>query len=318
MLPQRTPFPVDSSLRSVYPYFFGPSTQNFNQLLPRARQMNNVYAFYDSLFHQDTQRMLETLCYQNQKENYLSNQLWQNLAASLTDSNFKTPLGGSSCKDSESQLQIPSNASKTRNVSVEAATASLNKNLEFSSLKKAKQVSFTKCQKVVNTTKVTSNGGNDRNIHHVICKIEAEGESNKRIKTNDQESRNQIGLHSPNSDSFIRPLDPNDCAFDSNDESDSENIEWFLAENDCMSSMTKEQQQEGPKQKIFISPENKVDVADTKTRECPIKLENVKTEFDCQQLLENELEALNSSFSSDDWPSLSEDVEFQILQQDQF
>lgn len=317
MLPQRTPFPVDSSLRSVYPYIFGPSTQNFNQLLPRARQMNNVYAFYGSLFHQDTQRMLETLCYQNQKENYLSNQLWQNLAASLTDSNFKTPLGGSSCKDSESQLQIPSNASKTRNVSVEAATASLNKNLEFSSLKKAKQVSFTKCQKVVSTTKVTSNGGNDCNIHHVICKIEAEGESNKRIKTNDQESRNQIGLQPQNCDPFLKALDPNDCAFDSNDESDTENNEWWLSGgHDCISNSTQEQlqQKEESNQKTFISTEN---VTVNKSRECQMIDEKVKIEFDCHQLLENELEDLNSSFSSDDWPSLSEEAEFQILQQDQ-
>ena len=322
MLPfnsQRTQFPIDSSLSSLYPYLFGPLTQGFNQLLPNTRQMNTVDSFYASILLQNTQRLLDNaLFYQNQKEMCRSNQLWQDLATSLTDSKFKGLLKRDGSKVSESQLQHHLDPSTTENRGMEAVTASLNQNLESSAMKKPKQISFTKRQKRPKSSKIESHGGsNSNNIHHTICKIEAEEDGYKRIKTNDQESRNQIGLQPQNCDPFLKALDPNDCAFDSNDESDTENNEWWLSGgHDCISNSTQEQlqQKEESNQKTFISTEY---VPDTKSRECQMIDEKVKIEFNCHQLLENELEDLNSSFSSDDWPSLSEEAEFQILQQDQ-
>ena len=318
MLPfnsQRIPFPTDSSLSSLYHYLFGPLTQTSNQFLTNSQQMNFVDSFYNSLFLQHTQRLLENaLFYQNQKERSQPNQFWQDLMASLTNSKFKDLSSDDGRENSESQLQPQLKPSETGSVSIEAATASLNQNLESSAIKKAKHITFTKRRKTPNTSNIASNGDNNSSIDHVICKIEAEGESNKRKKTNDHVSRNQLGLHPPSNDSFIKPLDPNDCTFDSNDESDSEHNKWFSAGNDFMSnSIQEQQQQEESKQKTYVLAEKNVDPHDNKDRECQMLDEKVKVEFDGHELLENELEDLNSSFSSDDWPSLSEDAEFQIL-----
>ena len=313
---QRTQFPAYSSLSSLYPYLFRPLTQTSNQFLTNSLQMNFVDSYYNSLFLQHTQRLLENaLFYQNQKERSQPNQFWQDLMASLTNSKFKDLSSDDGRENSESQLQPQLKPSETGSVSIEAATASLNQNLESSAIAKAKHITFTKHQKMPKNSKVASNDSSDRNTHNVICKIEAEQESNKRIKANHEQSRNQLEPHPPKNASFIGPLDPDDCAFDSNnDEPDFEHAKWFNAENEFMSNSTQEQQQqEESKQKTYVLAEKNVDPHDNKDRECQMLDEKVKVEFDGHELLENDLEDLNSSFSSDDWPSLSEDVEFQIL-----
>src|SRR5690606_24081302 len=116
--------PTDSSLRSLYHYLVGQLTQTSNQFLTNSQPMNFVDSFYNSLFLQHTQRLLENaLFYQNQKERSQPNQFWQDLMASLTNSKFKDLSSDDGRENSESHLQPQLKPSETGSVSIEAATA---------------------------------------------------------------------------------------------------------------------------------------------------------------------------------------------------
>ena len=142
-------------------------------------------------------------------------------------------------------------------------------------------------------------------------KKEAEESGRKKIQKNNHEPRNQLEIQTKQL-TLIQPLDSKDCAFDSNDELDLNDSERESLEKGKASQEKKDQSQQEEEEElknIYLTTLKPSElILDNKDGELE-KEKNEQNGLEChkQLLLASELDELNSSFSTDDWPSLGGD-----------
>ena len=143
----------------------------------------------------------------------------------------------------------------------------------------------------------------------------------KRIIKSDKEPKNQLEIKT-NKSTLIKPLEPKDCAFDSSDELDlvdlRKNAKDVFEKSEPTQEKEEKSQNEEEEEKLKEScpliQEQCLATVNKTDGENEMNSKKEETN-DCEyhQLLAHELDELNSSFSSEDWPSLSGDPDFDIF-----
>ena len=220
MLPsqlQKSLIPIDSSLIHTYPTYptsLGPLAQNFNQFYSPMYQQQLMETYYSSLFLQNTKILFENALSTQMETDVSNNSLCQNQFPTKMTNKIKerTATSDSCSKASVNAMPTQLNAS---------SDTSLNQNLELSQKKKVELNTMATCEKASKKSLVAKMNKSYR----LKALLEKESDKNgiKRIKKNGHELKNQLELHNTRY-KLIRPLNAKDCSFESNDESDSENI----------------------------------------------------------------------------------------------
>ena len=305
---QSIPITNNSSLNSMYSSILGALGPNPSHLLPNIYQPNIIEAYYNNLFLQNTERLLleQLLITQSQSQAYLSDQLWQNVVAQTAAAKSKELTNRDSNHHSKPELDTR----KKSTMSFEITPTPLNQNLESSSsaINKLKSTPIKNSQKNSQISTVSPPQGN-RVDSKALFEKEAKASGRKKIHKNDYEPRNQIEIRTKQL-TLIQSLDSNDCAFDSNDENNlKENEKASLEKVKTSQKKNERLQQEVSKDNSPIRQEQNELIENNEVGKPVMSGEKQKTGSECHyhQLLAHELDDLNSSFSSDDWPSLSGD-----------
>ena len=263
---------------------------------------NTIATHYQLPCLQHSQLLLDSIgCPQNQPNDCLSNQLWQNLIAPLIDTKDCSYDSDNHCKNELVRTKSENSSSS------DATKTSLDHNLESSEMKKTKLVSFRKYQKNPKTPSIPASdiGAHESSLYGK--------DAEKRIKKSDQIPRNQLERSVSRFESN-RALEPNECAFDLNEEisSDFENFE----PEDTLKAIKYEiqsphiQLKEEALDVVVAKEEPTKNDAEGKTNN---QKSNVTHHY--EKLKESELDVFETSFSDDDWLSLDDSSDVEILPQ---
>ena len=306
---QRGPITNTSSLNSMYASLLGETGPNPNHLLPNIYQQKIIDSYINNLFLQNPELLLleQLLITQSQSQACLSGQLWQNLVAQAAAAKSKELMSDASNYRSNPYLDTW----KKNNESSEITRTPLNQNLEASAIKKINSTSIKARQKHSQTPTVSPQGSK------TLFEKEAGEDGRKKIQKNYQEPRNQLEVQT-RPHTLIQPLDPNDCAFDSNGEHDLKDSEKESLEK---SKTTPEKRAQLSTEVLkdvhtIIQRQNEL-IGNNKDEKLIMSDEKEKDHLEHHnQLQAHELDELDSSFSSDDWPSLNGDSECENPLQD--